>query len=524
MNFKFYPTLYYYPCNHTNFEERNNVLELYYNNNILNNNIENIKKLINPIFEFFNFHRLILDEGHEIFGELLTSTSLSKYMSKWISNIVSNYYWYVSGTPFINLIGLKNCAKFIKLKLEDQNRNFKIDFNKNDNDNNNKINYQKFLNKEYIWNNILSNICIKHRKIDVSDEINIPGYDEKIIWVNLTEIERKLYDTKKNKMTNTYLQQLCCHPLIVESSKKIFGTVEVDLSVMKDKLIDYHENNKNKYIFKLEKLDTNNQAYHMLKKSYENQISESNYLLNILNKIISNEIINDEGCVICMDEITNPTLTICGHLYCYDCIKTCLNNKKICPMCKKDLNGKDLMIINNKKKNYEDTNPLILKYGSKLGKLISIIRYLVIQNDTRIIIFSQWDDMLTLIGKTLSNNNIENSFVKGNVHSRNASISKFKLGGENKVIMLSLKNTASGTNLTEATHIFFVEPINTSIEECEIIEKQAIARACRIGQKNKVSLIRILIKNTIEEEIYNRNYAHKNIKEINIINNNEIDI
>lgn len=325
-------------------------------------------------------------------------------------------------------------------------------------------------------------------------------------------------------MTNTYLQQLCCHPLIIESSKKIFGSidVEVDLSVMKDKLIEYHKVNKNKYINKLKILDVNNQAYHMLKKSYENQISESNFLLNILDKINSNEIINNDSCVICMDEITNPTLTVCGHLYCYDCIKICLNNKKICPMCKKDLNGKDLMIINKKKENHEETNPLILKYGSKLGKLISIIRNLVIQNDTRIIIFSQWDDMLRLIGNTLSNNYIENSFIKGNVHSRNASINKFKLGGDNKVIMLSLKNTASGTNLTEATHIFFVEPINTSIEECEIIERQAIARACRIGQKKKVSLIRILIRNTIEEDIYKKNYAHKNIKEIN--NNNEIEI
>ena len=210
MNFKFYPTLYYYPCNPSNFnfEERNNILQLYFNNNILNNNIENIKKLNNPIFEFFNFHRLILDEGHEIFGELLTSSSLSKYMSKLISNISSNYYWYVSGTPFINLIGLQNCAKFINLKLEDDERNIKINFN-DLNNNIKKIKNQNFLNKEYIWNNILNNICIRHRKIDVNDQVNILGYEEKIIWINFTEIERKLYDTKKNKMTNTYLQQLC---------------------------------------------------------------------------------------------------------------------------------------------------------------------------------------------------------------------------------------------------------------------------------------------------------------------------
>ena len=72
--------------------------------------------------------------------------------------------------------------------------------------------------------------------------------------------------------------------------------------------------------------------------------------------------------------------------------------------------------------------------------------------------------------------------------------------------MLSLKNAASGTNLTEATHIFFVEPINSSKEESKAIESQAIARACRVGQKQKVILIRILIENSIEETIYRKNY------------------
>ena len=74
---------------------------------------------------------------------------------------------------------------------------------------------------------------------------------------------------------------------------------------------------------------------------------------------------------------------------------------------------------------------------------------------------------------------------------------------EDNVIMLSLEKSASGTNLTEATHIMFVEPIDSSIEQVKAIESQAIARACRLGQDHKVKLIRILTKDTIEEEIYN---------------------
>ena len=44
------------------------------------------------------------------------------------------------------------------------------------------------------------------------------------------------------------------------------------------------------------------------------------------------------------------------------------------------------------------------------------------------------------------------------------------------------------------------------MEEVRAIESQAIARACRIGQKNKVMVIRVLIEKTIEEEIIRASY------------------
>ena len=113
--------------------------------------------------------------------------------------------------------------------------------------------------------------------------------------------------------------------------------------------------------------------------------------------------------------------------------------------------------------------------------------------------------MLHLIGSALKENGVSNSFIQGNVYRRNAAINKFKTNNnEDNVIMLSLEKSASGTNLTEATHIIFVEPIDQSEDEVRAIESQAIARACRIGQEKKVKVIRILTKNTIEEEIFNK--------------------
>ena len=517
MNFKYYPCLHYKNITPSSFvaSHRSRVLKEYFTTNIINSkDIDSeIYEIIChndlPLFEFFIFHRIILDEGHEIFGEMLSNHSLANYLSTWLSTIDANYYWYISGSPFVNFTGLSNCIKYLNLNLYDPVLDLSI--NSNSFSNSNVLN--NILYKEYLWNSILSQICIRHRKCDISTEIKLFGYNEKIEWVTFTDLEKNLYETKKNKISKEGLQQLCCHPLILDSCRKVFGNIEIDLSIMQNKLIEHHTKVIEECNIKISKLDTKNHAYYMLKKLFETTLNDSKYLLSILNKLTNSEIKEDseENCSICLDNISNGSITKCGHIFCSECIKKCLKYKNCCPMCKKQLEIDDVFLINKPKLDIIHINPLIEKYGSKLGKLIMMVRNIVIEPESRIIIFSQWDFMLSLIGKTLSENGIANCFVKGNVWSRNSAINKFKngktLSGEdNKVIMLSLKNSASGTNLTEATHIFFVEPINACIDEVRAIEGQAIGRACRLEQKKQVELYRILVKDTIEEEIYKTIY------------------
>jgi SWI/SNF-related matrix-associated actin-dependent regulator of chromatin subfamily A3 len=228
---------------------------------------------------------------------------------------------------------------------------------------------------------------------------------------------------------------------------------------------------------------------------------ESKYLFTMLDKMKTETVYED--CSICMDQNNEPAITSCGHIYCFECIKACIIKKPECPLCKKHIQPKDIYLV-NKKQEVKD-NDIITKYGSKLGCIINTVNTILENKDNKVIIFSQWDDMLNLVAQTLKENKINNVNVKGNAFMRNSAITKFKDGAE-RVIMLSLKNGASGTNLTEATHIIFVEPVNAPKDEVKLIEGQAIGRACRIGQNKQVDVIRILIKNTIEEEIYNNIY------------------
>ena len=150
-----------------------------------------------------------------------------------------------------------------------------------------------------------------------------------------------------------------------------------------------------------------------------------------------------------------------------------------------------------------------------MGKLIRMINKIIENKKNRIIIFSQWDNLLKLISNTLNEINISNVRCKGNTYQRNAAIMKFKKGLNSKkknktaIILLSLENAAAGTNLTEATHIFLIDPIKGSKEHVKATEDQAIGRAHRIGQENQVKIYRLIIKNTIEEEIFKTCYKNE---------------
>ena len=499
MNFKFYPTLYYKECTATryNFNERVATINKFLLNSLCDYTYDEMLTLTEPLFEFFNFYRLILDEGHELFSELV-SISLSKYMSQWLSLIDSTNYWYISGTPMINYNCAKNVVNFIKLEMYETKTNIKFTYNTMRDI---PSELTQFLSKEYLWDNILNTICIRHCKSDVLNQINILNHTEVVHWIEFTDIEKQLYNTKINRVSDTELLQLCCHPLVLESNRRMYGETmnDINLSDIQAKLIGLHKSNYIKYKIKLSKLATNTSEYHLLKKKYETCINESHYIYTILEKMANKDdtILNDT-CPICMDTLILPTLTNCGHIFCNNCIKLSYEHKKECPICKHNFSEFYLIDANNDKS-------IIDKYGSKLGNIILIIKKLLENTINKIIIFSQWNHMLSLIGKTLSDNNILFSIVKGNVYMRNHAITKFS-SSEDRVILLSLNNAASGTNLVEATHIFFIEPINLPYTEIQSIENQAIGRVCRIGQKYQVEVIRILIKNTIEENIYNTYY------------------
>lgn len=74
-----------------------------------------------------------------------------------------------------------------------------------------------------------------------------------------------------------------------------------------------------------------------------------------------------------------------------------------------------------------------------------------------------------------------------------------------KVILLSLEKAASGTNLVEATHVVLLDPMSGTVEEARAYENQAIGRAYRQGQTQRVTVVRFIVNDTAEQDLYQRN-------------------
>lgn len=221
---------------------------------------------------------------------------------------------------------------------------------------------------------------------------------------------------------------------------------------------------------------------------------------------------NEEDlCGICMCEISgdNVGVTKCGHIFDYECVCIHINNHNKCPVCSTFNNKNDISLISFERPSYTQDNisliqnklELINKVGTKLTNLI----YYLNSIPDHVIIFSQWDSLLRKVGTVLTEHGINNVFCRGNIWTRDKAIREFNDNDNIKVIMLSSESAASGTNLTKATKVILLDPVSGTYEYRRNMEWQAVGRAYRMGQTKSVEIVRFIISDTVEEEIYKEN-------------------
>ncbi|MGP8247540.1 MAG: DEAD/DEAH box helicase [Bryobacteraceae bacterium] len=137
-------------------------------------------------------------------------------------------------------------------------------------------------------------------------------------------------------------------------------------------------------------------------------------------------------------------------------------------------------------------------HSPKLEEFREIVRELAIEENRKVVVFSEYERMTHLAGKELEKLGIGFVSLHGGVPTRNrgALMEKFRCDAECRVL-LSTDAGGVGLNLQAASAVInFEPPWNPARLE------QRIGRVHRMGQANPVHVVHLLTKGSIEERVW----------------------
>ena len=144
---------------------------------------------------------------------------------------------------------------------------------------------------------------------------------------------------------------------------------------------------------------------------------------------------------------------------------------------------------------YDKNNVKNIISSGKFEKLKAMLEEIIAEKH-RILLFSQFVDMLDIVKAWLDKSGIKYEYLTGKTKDRQGAVERFNNDPTIPIFLISLKAGGTGLNLTGADYVIHYDPWwNPAVED------QATDRAYRIGQTKKVFVYRLITKNTVEEKI-----------------------
>jgi SNF2 family DNA or RNA helicase len=133
--------------------------------------------------------------------------------------------------------------------------------------------------------------------------------------------------------------------------------------------------------------------------------------------------------------------------------------------------------------------------SSKIELLLEMLEEALAEGH-KALVFSQWTSLLDLVEPHLQRADMRHLRLDGATRDRQGVVTAFQDPAGPSILLISLKAGGTGLNLTEADHVFLLDPWwNPAVED------QATARAHRIGEQKPGTAVRLVAYGTIEEAV-----------------------
>eukprot|EP00747_Dinoflagellata_sp_TGD_P209945 gnl/TRDRNA2_/TRDRNA2_83307_c0_seq1.p1 gnl/TRDRNA2_/TRDRNA2_83307_c0~~gnl/TRDRNA2_/TRDRNA2_83307_c0_seq1.p1 ORF type:complete len:1006 (-),score=156.34 gnl/TRDRNA2_/TRDRNA2_83307_c0_seq1:30-3023(-) len=215
-------------------------------------------------------------------------------------------------------------------------------------------------------------------------------------------------------------------------------------------------------------------------------------------------------CPVCWSSgegLEDGLLLRCGHVICGNCAAQL--PQKCCPVCRMcfvSLENDAVRFSSLGPRTSAPQTPPVQnreQWGSKLRCVVEVIERIRVEDQgAKAVVFAQWESLRHQLANALAQASVGHELLKGNIFERTRALERFRTDPAIPLLLLSVEDSSSGTNLTVASHVFLLHPmLASSPEEAAALEAQAIGRVRRLGQKRPVHIWRFVTKGTVEEQL-----------------------
>ena len=252
-----------------------------------------------------------------------------------------------------------------------------------------------------------------------------------------------------------------------------------------------------------------------------------------LNSLTRQEDDEETACSICLEstrQIGTAAILPCSHVFHAECIRAALAQNPLCPECRTPVERSQIssMVMELRPPEPKPEGPPAphmsmawKRNGSKLNAVAERLRTIRRQDPkAKALVFVQWTDLEAKVWCALQDHGVPflrlSTWSSGGLGGEDAAVLRRFQDDDRPdapfVLVLSLQRAAAGTNLTSASHVLFVHPMNAeTVATAAAYERQALARVRRIGQtRREVHVWRFVTKQTVEEHIWK---LHRNAHE-----------